>query len=103
MGQKIDNYKYFYSFYLTKHKDYTCRVLHFTGTALVFTILLYALFSKEYYLLWFVPVVGYGFAWVGHAFFERNKPATFTYPLWSLISDFKLFFELLIGKQKFKI
>ena len=102
MAQKIDNYKDFYSFYLTEHKDYTCRILHITGTALVFTLLLYALFSEEYYLLWFVPVVGYGFAWVGHAFFERNKPATFTYPLWSLISDFRLFFELLIGKQKFK-
>ncbi|CDN76311.1 DUF962 domain-containing protein [Elizabethkingia anophelis] len=102
MAQKIDNYKDFYSFYLTEHKDYTCRILHFTGTALVFTLLLYALFSEKYYLLWFVPVVGYGFAWIGHAFFEKNKPATFTYPLWSLISDFRLFFELLIGKQKFK-
>ena len=49
---------------------------------------------------WFiVPVVGYGFAWVGHAFFEKNKPATFKYPLWSLISDFKLFFEILFGKR----
>ncbi|MDR2231122.1 MAG: DUF962 domain-containing protein [Flavobacteriaceae bacterium] len=76
--------------------------MHFTGTALVFILLFYALFSERYYLLWFVPVVGYGFAWVGHVFFEKNKPATFTYPLWSLISDFKLFFELLTGKQKFR-
>lgn len=72
MAQKIDNYKDFYSFYLTEHKDYTCRILHFTGTALVFTLLLYALFSEEYYLLWFVPVVGYGFARVGHAFSEKQ-------------------------------
>jgi len=51
--------------------------------------------------LWYIPIFGYGFAWLSHAFIERNKPATFKYPLWSLLSDFKLFFELLIGKQKF--
>jgi len=48
-----------------------------------------------------VPVVGYAFAWIGHAFFEKNKPATFKYPFWSLISDFKLFFEILIRKRSF--
>ena len=49
----------------------------------------------------FVPITGYFFAWIGHAFFEKNKPATFKYPFWSLISDFKLFFEILVGKQNF--
>ncbi|OPB98901.1 hypothetical protein BAS10_04315 [Elizabethkingia meningoseptica] len=102
MEHKIDNYKDFYQFYLNEHRNSTCRILHFTGTALVFALLFYSLFSERYYLLWFLPVVGYAFAWIGHAFFEKNKPATFTYPLWSLISDFKLFFELLTGKQKFK-
>ncbi|AQX05968.1 hypothetical protein ATB99_15545 [Elizabethkingia meningoseptica] len=102
MKHKIDNYKDFYQFYLNEHRNSTCRILHFTGTALVFALLFYSLFSERYYLLWFLPVVGYAFAWIGHAFFEKNKPATFTYPLWSLISDFKLFFELLTGKQKFK-
>ncbi|WP_407478081.1 Mpo1-like protein [Elizabethkingia meningoseptica] len=102
MKHKIDNYKDFYQFYLNEHRNSTCRILHFTGTALVFALLFYSLFSERYCLLWFLPVVGYAFAWIGHAFFEKNKPATFTYPLWSLISDFKLFFELLTGKQKFK-
>ena len=51
--------------------------------------------------MWFMPIIGYGFAWIGHFFFEKNKPATFQYPIWSLFSDFKLFFELVIGKQKF--
>jgi hypothetical protein len=58
--------------------------------------------SGRYVLLWFLPLVGYGFAWTGHYFFEKNKPATFQYPLYSLISDFKLFFELLSGKQSFR-
>lgn len=76
-------------------------MLHFTGTFLVFIFLGAALFlgwGWEWILL---PVVGYGFAWVGHAFFEKNKPATFKYPFWSLISDFKLFFEILVGRRSF--
>ena len=48
-----------------------------------------------------MPVVGYGFAWVGHFFFEKNRPATFKYPLWSLMGDFRLFFETVSGKRKF--
>ena len=53
-------------------------------------------------LLWVVvPIIGYGFAWVGHFYFEKNQPATFKYPLWSLASDFKMFFQLLSGKISF--
>jgi hypothetical protein len=48
-----------------------------------------------------IPFVGYGFAWVGHFFFEKNKPATFKYPMYSLASDFLLFYDLLTGKEKF--
>jgi hypothetical protein len=50
-----------------------------------------------------IPVIGYGFAWVGHFFFEKNKPATFQYPGYSLASDFILFFDLLLGNQSFKV
>lgn len=49
----------------------------------------------------FLPMAGYGFAWIGHFFFEKNKPATFQYPVWSLLSDFKLYFEILLGKKSF--
>ena len=100
MSDRIKTYDEFYQFYLTEHQNKTSRLLHFMGTFLFFVMLMYILYTAQYSLLWILPVIGYGFAWVGHFFFEKNKPATFKYPLWSLISDFKLFFEILSGKQK---
>ncbi|NRB65602.1 MAG: DUF962 domain-containing protein [Saprospiraceae bacterium] len=91
----------FYAFYLNEHKNKTCRILHFIGTLLVFIALGIALYFNTWQYWLAIPVTGYGFAWVGHFFFEKNKPATFKYPLWSLFSDFKMFFQLLSGKIKF--
>lgn len=91
----------FYPYYLQEHLNPTSRKLHFIGTGLVILLLLAALFTGTWWMLWLLPLVGYGFAWVGHAFFERNKPATFTYPFFSLASDFLLFWDLLRGKEKF--
>ena len=99
--KKFTNLKEFYPFYLQEHQNPTSRKLHFIGTALFFLILLYSVVTLQLVYLIFVPFVGYGFAWIGHFFFEKNKPATFTYPFFSLASDFKLFFQLLTGKEKF--
>jgi len=88
----------FYPYYLSEHQDSTCRKLHFTGTALLLLILASSLISQIYWGLALIPFVGYGFAWVGHFFYEKNRPATFTYPLWSLASDFNMFFQILVGK-----
>ena len=98
---RIKTYTEFYQFYLTEHKNKTCRILHFIGTFLVFALAFLAVYLSESVLWFFVPVLGYGFAWVGHFFFEKNKPATFSYPLWSLLSDFKMFFDILLGKISF--
>lgn len=103
MENRIQSFSEFYPFYLTEHKNPTSRLLHFIGTSLFFIFLMAALVSGHYGLLWFCPLMGYGFAWVGHFFFEKNKPATFQYPLWSLASDFKLYFQILGGKQKLKV
>jgi hypothetical protein len=100
MEQRFQSFKEFYPFYLTEHQHPVSRKLHFVGTALVFVALALALVYGKWWLWLAIPVLGYGFAWVGHYFFEKNKPATFQYPLYSLGSDFKLFFEILIGKQK---
>jgi len=91
----------FYPFYLSEHRNRTSRVLHFIGTGLFFCVLIFALITQNWKLLLAGPVCGYGFAWVGHFFFEKNKPATFSYPVYSLLSDFRLFFEILLGKQGF--
>ena len=98
-GRKYHSLKEFYLFYLTEHNDSTCRLLHFIGTALVFLVLFWALLTQTWWGLILIPFVGYGFAWVGHYFFEKNKPATFQYPGYSLASDFILFFDILLGKQ----
>jgi hypothetical protein len=101
MEKKYQSLKEFYPYYLSEHQHPTSRILHFVGTGLVLVVLGLAIALKNYSWLVGIPVLGYGFAWVGHFFFEKNKPATFTYPFYSLASDFLLFFDLLRGKEKF--
>ncbi len=102
MEHPIKTYKEFYPFYLSEHNNAYNRFFHFIGTTLVIIIIIMAIWQKKPKFLWYVPVIGYGFAWIGHFFFEKNKPATFKYPLWSLKSDFKMYFEILTGKIGFK-
>lgn len=99
--RKFNSLDEFYPFYLTEHKNTTSRILHFIGTGLVILLIPASLLFHSFWLLLLIPVVGYGFAWVGHFFFEKNKPATFKYPFFSLASDFLLFFDLLSGKERF--
>jgi len=101
--KRIQTYQEFYKFYLGEHSNKTCRVLHVIGTTIVLALTLTAFYHAEPTLLLYVPLAGYGFAWVGHFFFEKNKPATFKYPLWSLKSDFKMYFDILSGKIGFDI
>lgn len=101
MEKRYTSIREFYPYYLSEHQNPTSRILHFIGTGLVLLIVLFSLIINQYSWLLSIPLVGYGFAWVGHFFFEKNKPATFKYPFYSLGSDFILFFDLLTGKQKF--
>jgi hypothetical protein len=101
MEKKYQSLKEFYPYYLSEHQNPTSRLLHFIGTGLVLIVLVLGIALENYSWLAGIPVLGYGFAWVGHFFFEKNKPATFTYPFYSLASDFLLFFDLLRGKEKF--
>lgn len=100
---RFQSIKEFYPYYLSEHRHPYTRLLHFTGTALLLVCFLYALLQQQWMLLFLVPVLGYGFAWVSHAFIEKNKPATFTYPVFSLASDFIMFWHILTGKIKEKL
>ncbi|WDY59394.1 DUF962 domain-containing protein [Pseudomonas sp. PSKL.D1] len=88
----------FYPYYLGEHSNTTCRRLHFVGTSLVIALLAYTIGSGKWLLLLAVPLFGYGFAWVGHFFYEKNKPATFKHPWYSLIGDFVMFRDILLGR-----
>tara|TARA_R110000868_G_scaffold8205_3_gene42646 strand:- start:238741 stop:239049 length:309 start_codon:yes stop_codon:yes gene_type:complete len=98
--QRFDSLKDFYPFYLSQHQHPINRMLHFVATSLVIFVALYTLFSQAWWYLLLMPLFGYSFAWIGHFFFERNKPATFQYPLYSLASDFIMFKDILFGKIK---
>lgn len=97
---KYQNFDEFYPFYLSQHRNRICRALHFVGTLLVLVVLAYSLWSGQLLLLLLTPVIGYGFAWIGHFVFEKNTPATFTYPVYSFMGDWVMFKDILIGKQK---
>ena len=98
MEDRIKSFEEFYPFYLKQHSNKICRLLHVIGTTIVLALAFTALYHNIPALWIAVPIAGYGFAWVGHFFFEKNKPATFQYPLWSLRSDFKMYFDILSGK-----
>lgn len=101
--KKYKTFRSFYPYYLTEHGDLKNRVLHFIGTAGLLAILIAAIALQKWWLLALIPVCGYGFAWVGHFFIEKNKPATFTYPLYSLASDFIMFWHILTGQINKKL
>ncbi|RFA27201.1 hypothetical protein CAI21_15245 [Alkalilimnicola ehrlichii] len=101
MESRFQSFGEFYPYYLSEHRDRTCRRLHFVGSLLVLALIAYAVISANWWSLLLIPVVGYGFAWVGHFFFERNKPATFKYPLYSLIGDWVMFGDILRRKIPF--
>jgi hypothetical protein len=88
----------FYPFYLKEHSNLVCRRLHFIGTAFVIVTVFTMLVTGDIRLIPVVPVVGYGFAWIGHFVFEKNRPATFKNPFYSLLADFKMFWDILTGK-----
>jgi hypothetical protein len=85
----------FYPAYLREHAHPVCRRLHFVGTLLVIAIVVTAAVARDPRWLWLAPIAGYGFAWAGHFFFEKNRPATFTHPLYSLAGDWVMFWDIL--------
>jgi hypothetical protein len=91
----------FYPFYLGEHSNRTCRRLHFVGSTLVLACWVRLVMTGHPVWLLCSLLCGYGFAWVGHFFFEKNKPATFTYPLYSFMGDWVMYRDIWLGRIKF--
>lgn len=100
-SRRFASFAAFYPFYLSEHANRVSRRLHFTGTSLVLGCLLAAVVTRDAWWLLGAPPCGYGFAWVGHFFFERNRPATFTHPVYSFIGDWVMYRDILIGRIPF--
>ena len=98
--KEYQSFSEFYPYYLSEHGDKLNRRLHFTGLLLALLILAVSIVTKKWILLILMPVFGYGLAWFGHMYFEKNKPATFKYPLYSIMGDIVMFKDILTGKIK---
>jgi len=91
---RIRPFRRFYQDYLGEHRNPACRLLHFIGSWLVIVVVVAAIISRRPRLLLAAPLIGYGFAWVGHFFFEHNRPATFRQPWYSLLGDWVLWWQI---------
>jgi len=99
MDKKIRTFDEFWPYYLKEHSLPVTRAWHYVGTSLSIAILIAAILSANFSWTLAALISGYFFAWVSHGAFEKNKPATFTYPLWSLFSDFKMLFCFVTGRM----
>jgi len=98
MSQRYTSFREFYPFYLSEHANRVSRRLHFAGSCGVLILVAVAIVTRDGRWLWAALACGYGFAWVGHFFFEKNRPATFQYPIYSFIGDWVMFKDILLGK-----
>jgi hypothetical protein len=90
----------FYPFYLSEHGNRTSRGLHFAGTSIAVALLVAAVCTRKWWLIGAALLQGYAFAWIGHFFFEHNRPATFKYPWFSFRGDWRLWWEILTGRVR---
>jgi len=98
MAREYRSFSEFWPHYLREHSKPTTRALHYAGTTLVIVIAIFAVAAARWWWLLALPIAGYGLAWLAHFRVERNRPATFTYPLWSLAADFRMWWLWLTGR-----
>lgn len=96
---RLTSFEEFWPFYVSQHSRPSTRALHFAGTTMVLGSLAAAVVLASPWWVLAAFVLGYGPAWIGHFFFEKNRPATFTYPLWSLRGDFRMYWMMLTGRM----
>ena len=101
MAEAFKSFREFYPFYIGEHSNPICRRLHFFGSCLVLLTLIFVLMTHRWWGFILMPIFGYGLAWIGHFFFEHNRPATFTHPFYSFMGDWVMFRDLLLGRIRF--
>ena len=99
--QRFSTFEQFYPFYISEHANRVSRRLHFVGSSIALVLLATALATQLWWLVAVALVQGYAFAWVGHFFFEHNRPATFKYPFFSFMGDWRLWWDIVTGKIPF--
>lgn len=101
MRTRFASFREFYPFYLSEHANRVSRRLHFVGSCLALTCAIVAIGSGHGRWLLYALLAGYACAWIGHFFFEKNRPATFRHPLYSFAGDWVMFKDILIGRVPF--
>ncbi|MBK8465985.1 MAG: DUF962 domain-containing protein [Chloracidobacterium sp.] len=99
MTSDPQNYTEFWDFYVSEHSLPLTRLLHFVGTSLGIVLLIFFTARSQWYFFPIFFVVGYAFAWFAHFVVEKNKPASFRYPFWAFISDFKMIWYMITGQM----
>jgi hypothetical protein len=100
-ARRYTTFREFYPFYLSEHSNRTCRRLHFLGSTLALVCLVLLISTGNPAWLLAGLVAGYGFAWIGHFAFEKNKPASFRQPLFSFMGDWVMYKDILTGRIPF--
>jgi hypothetical protein len=98
VDRRFASFADFYPFYLGEHANRMCRRLHFVGTSLVIACLVALAVTRNPWWIGAALACGYGFAWIGHFFFEHNRPATFRHPVYSFIGDWVMYRDMLVGR-----
>jgi hypothetical protein len=100
---RLQTFAEFWPYYVREHSRPATRAWHFCGTTLALVLLVAAVALQLWWWLAAVPVCGYALAWISHLAIERNRPATFTYPLWSLLADFKMWGLMATGRMRAEV
>ena len=100
---RIATFREFWPYYVSEHRKPITRALHFIGSTFVLALVAASLVTGRPWLLLVMPVVGYGFAWIGHFGFEKNRPATFKYPVYSFIADWVMYGKILSGTMRAEV
>ena len=101
VSQRFHSFAEFYPTYLSEHTNRACRELHFIGSTVALVCLAALVLTGNLWWLLAALASGYGFAWIGHFGFEKNQPATFKHPIYSLMGDWVMYWQMLTGQDSF--